>query len=642
MSLIIKQDKNGVKPLLQTGELGYDNYPAGGDSGRVYVGTGSVNIPLAKKAEMSAVDEKVDVHIVRVDNPHGVTKAQVGLSNVDNTSDLNKPISTATQIALNKTAYSVETIEELINVPVEFNTVIVKDINRGGTFVSKTAVDINPNTGSLYVVNGGTVFAKLGGGFWVRQYSGTVNIKWFGAKGDGITDDTNAIQTAIDYAKVNGLKLIAPTGVYITGAISVSNNTSSWSIHGEGVDATMFIHKDGNGTMFAGNNNAYGFTMSDFSIDCKYSLYNHASANHGISIADTNNVRLIRINIRDYKNSAILFFSSTATFANNCVAIDCESDGLNNSNNGMLCADIYRSGFINCRALNIGKLGSPCYALQLKNGCQECFITNSLATNAVIGIALGNYDLLYEGKMNIISNCRVYGCDIGVAFGNTKENIVNGISIDMNNAGQNAIDFNLNSVGCSVVNATITNVLPTKAAARFRNGDVFNIVDIINIDNSSGIAGTGTVIFDSGSLNNVATISGISNPSTVSDSTLLCSDYSTGGKNIFEYKPLPNKQVAYIFSDSISIRHSKITRILLNPEGGANDDLSIISNGVDSQIITLSQRTNAPDITVKHGVGNIKLNGSVDFAFTFASQTLTLVYISLLNSWCEVSRGTAV
>ena len=88
--LIVKQDLNGVKPLLQTGEFGYDNYPAGGDSGRVYVGTGSVNIPLAKKEEMSAVDGKADVHIARVDNPHGVTKAQVGLGNADNTADINK------------------------------------------------------------------------------------------------------------------------------------------------------------------------------------------------------------------------------------------------------------------------------------------------------------------------------------------------------------------------------------------------------------------------------------------------------------------------------------------------------------------------------------------------------------------------
>lgn len=40
-------------------------------------------------------------HITNISNPHSVTKAQVGLGNVDNTSDYNKPISTATQIALN-------------------------------------------------------------------------------------------------------------------------------------------------------------------------------------------------------------------------------------------------------------------------------------------------------------------------------------------------------------------------------------------------------------------------------------------------------------------------------------------------------------------------------------------------------------
>ncbi len=44
---------------------------------------------------------KVDAHANLTNNPHSVTKTQVGLSNVDNTSDLNKPISTATQTALN-------------------------------------------------------------------------------------------------------------------------------------------------------------------------------------------------------------------------------------------------------------------------------------------------------------------------------------------------------------------------------------------------------------------------------------------------------------------------------------------------------------------------------------------------------------
>lgn len=40
-------------------------------------------------------------HVNNTNNPHSVTKAQVGLSDVDNTSDADKPISTAAQTALN-------------------------------------------------------------------------------------------------------------------------------------------------------------------------------------------------------------------------------------------------------------------------------------------------------------------------------------------------------------------------------------------------------------------------------------------------------------------------------------------------------------------------------------------------------------
>lgn len=49
----------------------------------------------------STVATNLSSHTTNKSNPHGVTKAQVGLGNVDNTSDANKPISSATQTALN-------------------------------------------------------------------------------------------------------------------------------------------------------------------------------------------------------------------------------------------------------------------------------------------------------------------------------------------------------------------------------------------------------------------------------------------------------------------------------------------------------------------------------------------------------------
>lgn len=58
---------------------------------------------IKNKPDLSvyALDADLESHITDYQNPHRVTKEQVGLGNADNTSDANKPISTATQDALN-------------------------------------------------------------------------------------------------------------------------------------------------------------------------------------------------------------------------------------------------------------------------------------------------------------------------------------------------------------------------------------------------------------------------------------------------------------------------------------------------------------------------------------------------------------
>jgi phage-related tail fiber protein len=50
---------------------------------------------------INTVQTNLTNHQNRKDNPHVVTKSQVGLGNADNTSDVNKPVSTAQQTALN-------------------------------------------------------------------------------------------------------------------------------------------------------------------------------------------------------------------------------------------------------------------------------------------------------------------------------------------------------------------------------------------------------------------------------------------------------------------------------------------------------------------------------------------------------------
>jgi len=53
------------------------------------------------QAQITANLSTLTSHISDTSNPHSVTKSQVGLGNADNTSDVNKPVSTATQTALN-------------------------------------------------------------------------------------------------------------------------------------------------------------------------------------------------------------------------------------------------------------------------------------------------------------------------------------------------------------------------------------------------------------------------------------------------------------------------------------------------------------------------------------------------------------
>ena len=66
---------------------------------------------LAEQLALFIKRVKVDVtalyaHAASSANPHGTTKAQVGLGNADNTSDANKPISNATLSALDAKAPS--------------------------------------------------------------------------------------------------------------------------------------------------------------------------------------------------------------------------------------------------------------------------------------------------------------------------------------------------------------------------------------------------------------------------------------------------------------------------------------------------------------------------------------------------------
>jgi hypothetical protein len=91
--------------------------------------------------------------------------------------------------------------------------------------------------------NGGTIIVDANGARWKRVYNGPVNVEWFGAKGDGVTDDTAAIQAALTEASSTGAELTIPDG-YTFRCAAGQSVTGGLILRGRGTikfnDASQF------------------------------------------------------------------------------------------------------------------------------------------------------------------------------------------------------------------------------------------------------------------------------------------------------------------------------------------------------------------------------------------------------------------
>lgn len=81
------------------------------------------------------------------------------------------------------------------------------------------------NTGTLLVTVGGMRFKRI-------METDYFNVRWFGAKGDGVTDDSSSIQLADNEAAAASKRLYFPEGTYKAYGLLI---TTSWYAHGKAV-----------------------------------------------------------------------------------------------------------------------------------------------------------------------------------------------------------------------------------------------------------------------------------------------------------------------------------------------------------------------------------------------------------------------
>ena len=123
----------------------------------------------------------------------------------------------------------------------------------------------------------------------VKKYGGIfINVKSYGAVGDGVTDDTTAIQDAVDSIGTDNYILYFPAGTYLISS-EIVMPVNSGIIFGDGRMLSSILTDDCSGLSFTG---AKGVELHSFGIKCNVQ---GSIGSVGIKLLD----RTLRINIYD-------------------------------------------------------------------------------------------------------------------------------------------------------------------------------------------------------------------------------------------------------------------------------------------------------------------------------------------------------
>lgn len=291
--------------------------------------------------------------------------------------------------------FTVNTVEELLTLSGEENqVVVVSDENRGGTFIYRSA--------KATTNDGGVTFNG-----WCRQYSGAVNVKWFGQNIQKTIDSRNSFEFDKGIILINSNITLPQTpqnngfvmsgkGYCVTDPIESSYRYMSATLLKVNsiITGSLFDFKD-----------TLGVVINDLSV-------------HGNYMVDT----LFHYRSQ-YAGSGVSTFKNVSFFGANESAVKCGTSSTDGT-----CADIYfnQVTFKSCK-----------YGLHVLNAQGLNYNFNQLSANScdsVVRLTEGGALHLYDVNFANCGNDLVgdYCIHIENAGDNTFGNVINGIRFEQN------------------------------------------------------------------------------------------------------------------------------------------------------------------------------------------------------------------
>jgi hypothetical protein len=440
--------------------------------------TSDLTALLAADVAQNDVLEIVDVSdTATMSSPSGANK-QITVANLSTAMFTNPTFSGNTVITANASTDAVRitqvgsgnalVVEDIAN-PDSTPFVVTSTGNVGiGTLTPTTKLDVSGDiTASSFIGSvtstGSTIARSL-----ANRFADVVNVKDFGAVGDGVADDTTAFANMVSYCESSGKNGFMPKGVYlINQSIRTISGNFGFKIYGEGVNSTILKNINTSGS-FIYWTNANNVRFEDLTIDGSFTgSPNTPSSGGTLVFVNSNNVIIRNVDIINIYRVGVLNFNDHQTTLTNVysgnvldnVRFFGPSNYINNVGpSAAILGDCDNSAIRNCYAENIGQ-----YGFEFKNDCNNCVIDKCNAINTYKPFYFGgdgvNTGLLYV-KNSIISNCIAIDASEPFVIGLASNILISNCESKTTDSGPvfNRATISIGqSVNCTVSNLLIVN-----------------------------------------------------------------------------------------------------------------------------------------------------------------------------------------